>query len=245
MQKKKLFIVWDCDLTISDVHTMFFPAKELFGEEIQQECIKKDKELWSIGHEYFLNLLRERKIPKEKLNEAIDKIPLCNGIEKSFEAIKKNRDKCKCIILTSNLQFLSEEIMRHLGYYDIFDAFVGCREIETKNYEKPRIFPNGIHNECQNCKPNPCKVNTLKEYQSYNPIESPDDVKVFVCDGGNDLCFAKTLGPNDYVLARKGYGLLKRLDREKCRDLIKANLIIWENGDELAKKFEEIIKEFK
>lgn len=245
MDTKKLFIVWDCDLTITDVHTMFFPAKELFGEDIQQECIKLDKELWSKGHEYFLNLLRERKISKEELNKAIDKIPLTKGIEGVFKIIKDNRDKCKQIILTSNLQLLSEEILTHLGYYDTFDAFVGSRQIETKPYEKPRIFPNGIDNRCDNCKPNPCKVNSLKEYLSFNPIEGPNDVRVFVCDGGNDLCFAKTLKPTDYVLARKGYGLLKRIDRENKRDLIKAKLIVWESGDELAKKFEEIFKDLK
>lgn len=243
--EKKLFIVWDCDFTITNVHTMFFPAEYLFGKEISEHCVKLDKELWSKGHDYFLNLLRERKISTEKLNEAIDHIPLCNGIEKSFKVIKDHKDKCKVIILTSNLQFLSEEIMKHMGYYDIFDAFIGSRQIETKDYEKPRIWPNGIHDKCSNCKPNPCKVNSFNEYLGYNPIKGENDVQIFVCDGGNDLCFAKTLGPKDYVLVRKGYGLLKRLDREKCRDCIKAKLIVWEDGEELAKKFEEIIKEFK
>lgn len=83
----------------------------------------------------------------------------------------------------SYLQLISEGIMKHLVYYEVIDAFVGSRRIETKIYEKPRIYPNGIHDECNACSPNPCKVNSLKEYLQYNKITSDDDIKIFVCDG--------------------------------------------------------------
>lgn len=238
---KKIFIVFDCDKTISDTHTMFYPAKKLFGEEIEKICKEKDAELWATGHEYFLNLLRERKIKDEDLNKAIDDIPLCPNIKDAFEFIKANKEKCKMIILTSNLQLLSEQMMKHLNYYDLFDAFIGSRQIETDpKKEKPRIYPNKIDDRCPLCKPNPCKVNTMAEYLSYNPIEGKDDIKVFICDGGNDFCYAKSLSEKDYVLARKGYGLLKKLKEEDKEKEIKAKIKVWEDGKEMAKLLEDI-----
>lgn len=97
---KKFFIIFDCDLTITNVHSMFFPAEKIFGIKKKEECVKLDKILWSKGQEYFLILLREKKISDEKLNEVIDKIPLCPRIENVFKLIKNNKEICKCIILT-------------------------------------------------------------------------------------------------------------------------------------------------
>lgn len=240
MEEKKFLFIWDCDFTISDKHTLFFPATNLFGPEIAKKCQEYDNILYSKGHEYFLELLKENKISEETLLKEIDKIPLSPAIEKAFEIIKNNKSRCKVIILTSNLQLLSEEIMRNMGYSDIIDSFIGIRRVETKPYEYSRVYPN-YDNRCQNCNPNPCKNYTFKEYIEHNNQDYSNYIKIFICDGGNDLCFAKNLTEKDYVFARKGFGFLKRIEKENKRGDIKAHLEVWENGNDLSQHFKKIL----
>ncbi len=130
-----------------------------------------------------------------------------------------------------------------MGYKDLIDAYIGIRKVETTEKEHAKVYPGDVDNRCQNCGPNPCKVNTYNDYIEHNKLDYSNYVKIFLCDGGNDLCFAKTLKETDYVLARKGFGLMKRLDREQNRDVIKADLKYWENGQELADLIKEIISE--
>jgi len=55
---------------------------------------------------------------------------------------------------------------------------------------------------------------------------------VFYCgDGGNDMCAALNLRSTDFVMARDGYTLSKRLAAQP--DAVRPTVMVWENGEDV------------
>jgi pyridoxal phosphate phosphatase PHOSPHO2 len=99
---------------------------------------------------------------------------------------------------------------------------------------------------CPRCPPNLCKGRVLEE--ELRPLAAAaaaaaaagaaggggsapgGDKWVYVGDGGGDLCPCLRLGAGDVILARRGWELHKRLQREAPA----ARVVAWEGGEDLA-----------
>jgi pyridoxal phosphate phosphatase PHOSPHO2 len=56
---------------------------------------------------------------------------------------------------------------------------------------------------------------------------------LYVGDGGNDLCPAQSLGPDDVVFVRAGYALEKLLQDPAVRATVTARVHVWNDAAEL------------
>lgn len=52
-------------------------------------------------------------------------------------------------------------------------------------------------------------------------------------DGGNDLCPAQSMGPEDVVFVRAGYALDKLLQNAAVRATVKARVHVWSSAAEI------------
>jgi pyridoxal phosphate phosphatase PHOSPHO2 len=57
---------------------------------------------------------------------------------------------------------------------------------------------------------------------------------VYVGDGGNDLCPAQSMGPEDILFVRAGYGLEKLLQDPAVRATVKARVHVWQSAAEIC-----------
>ncbi|PIK58483.1 hypothetical protein BSL78_04616 [Apostichopus japonicus] len=68
--------------------------------------------------------------------------------------------------------------------------------------------------------------------------------RIFVIgDGGNDFCPCKLLTENDVIFPRKGYRLIKKLERlSKSGDEepVLASIVPWEDGEDLLASFKQV-----
>lgn len=56
----------------------------------------------------------------------------------------------------------------------------------------------------------------------------------YVGDGGNDLCPAQSLGPQDVVFVRAGYALEKLLQDPQVQQTVTARVHVWSSAAEIA-----------
>jgi len=103
---------------------------------------------------------------------------------------------------------------------------------------------------CKLCPENLCKgreVRALKQQGGYRRL-------VYCGDGGNDICPVQALGPEDVVLARKGYALARYLESLPCSGsstavpqqqavAVAARVRFWSTHEELCAQVQELLTE--
>lgn len=103
--------------------------------------------------------------------------------------------------------------------------------------------------DCPACPVNMCKRQILQQHTqallaslnaqqeddgtSASTSSTPSIITCYVGDGGNDLCPAQSLGPQDFVFVRAGYALHKLLQDPKVQATVKARQHVWESGDDI------------
>ncbi|PIK58481.1 hypothetical protein BSL78_04614 [Apostichopus japonicus] len=92
-----------------------------------------------------------------------------------------------------------------------------------------------------------CKVYRIEDTKAAHGGKRANGGKyerIFVIgDGGNDFCPCKLLTENDVIFPRKGYRLIKKLERlSKSGDEepVLASIVPWEDGEDLLASFKQV-----
>ncbi len=92
--------------------------------------------------------------------------------------------------------------------------------------------------------PLPCQPNLCKGQELLKLIDSNAwDQVVYMGDSTNDFCPSTRLQRNDVVLARRGLLLEKEIKENK--DLVKANVVYWDNAVDVLEATQSILGSFQ
>lgn len=78
-----------------------------------------------------------------------------------------------------------------------------------------------------------CKRQILQLHRNSHPAGTAATRVLYVGDGGNDLCPAQSLGPEDVVFVRAGYALEKLLQDPEVQATVTARVHVWSDAAEL------------
>lgn len=96
------------------------------------------------------------------------------------------------------------------------------------------VQPHHTH-ACGACPVNMCKRHILQtHWQGLADSLQQGPRIVYVGDGGNDLCPAQSMGPEDILFVRAGYGLDKLLQDPDVRASVKARVHVWQSAAEIC-----------
>ena len=99
------------------------------------------------------------------------------------------------------------------------------------------IEPFTWQDHCKLSQANMCKGDILDKYIQRRSEEGVEfAVVAYAGDGANDLCAMTRLRENSLLLPRKGYRIMKSLEKYKMNGgIIRGTLLPYENGSEIHK----------
>jgi pyridoxal phosphate phosphatase PHOSPHO2 len=98
--------------------------------------------------------------------------------------------------------------------------------------------------ECDRCPVNLCKGLALQQYLQKtreDGIPVCYDRIIYIGDGQGDVCPCLHLSDGDIAMARRRYPLFHMLNEEQGRSRLKAQLIPWDDGNDLLRFLQQTI----
>ena len=234
---KKILLVFDFDNTITDSTSTYIIRKEfLTYEEYEENRIAHETgNDWIKYTNDYLKLFKKHGVTLEKINKVLQTVNLADGMKNLFDCIRQNKSKYDVILLTSTFNYVIEYLLK---FHKIFDLFteIFCVKSEIGKPEDDQIiyvYERKKHN-CKDCGPCGCKNFDYNEYCENHDMNQYLKT-IFICDGKNDFCLAKTLKKNDVIFERKNYDLYQKLLDKSYRYEISGELIDWTSGNDIIK----------
>lgn len=234
---KKILLVFDFDNTITDSTSTYIIRKEfLTYEEYEENRIAHETgNDWIKYTNDYLKLFKKHGVTLEKINKVLQTVNLADGMKNLFDFIRQNKSKYDAILLTSTFNYVIEYLLK---FHKIFDLFteIFCVKSEIGKPEDDQIiyvYERKKHN-CKDCGPCGCKNFDYNEYCENHDMNQYLKT-IFICDGKNDFCLAKTLKKNDVIFERKNYDLYQKLLDKSYRYEISGELIDWTSGNDIIK----------
>ena len=236
----KTLIIFDLDQTITNIDTFKTITKMLLTPEETEEIIKKCK-IPELNWIPIQNLLYEYAYKHGKdhlsIKNALESIPLTNGMKELFEYLRQNLSKFELIILSSGNKISIEYLLAYNKIIDIFKVILtNLSYVNEKGIIK--VSQSNKHN-CKTCNACQCKKVELNEYFKKNPKQNYDKI-IWICDGKNDICLCESLESKDYVFPRKDYDLYKELYIKNFKDKIKCKIISWKDGFDIINELKKL-----
>ena len=232
---KKILLVFDFDNTITDSTSTQIIRKEfLTYEEYEENRIAHETgNDWIKYTNDYLKLFKKHGVTLEKINKVLQTVNLADGMKNLFDFIRQNKSKYDVILLTSTFNYVIEYLLK---FHKIFDLFteIFCVKSEIGKPEDDQIiyvYERKKHN-CKDCGPCGCKNFDYNEYCENHDMNQYLKT-IFICDGKNDFCLAKTLKKNDVIFERKNYDLYQKLLDKSYRYEISGELIDWTSGNDI------------
>ena len=236
----KTLIIFDLDQTITNVDTFKTITKMLLTPEETEE-IKNISKIPEINWIPIQNKLYEYAYKHGKdhlsIKNALESIPLTNGMKELFEYLRQNLSKFELIILSSGNKISIEYLLAYNKIIDIFKVILtNPSYVNEKGIIK--VSQSNKHN-CKTCNACQCKKVELNEYFKKNPKQNYDKI-IWICDGKNDICLCESLENKDYVFPRKDYDLYKELYNKNFKDKIKCKIISWKDGFDIINELKKL-----
>lgn len=238
----RYLLVIDFDHTISEKNTDDWVLRDLLSKETVEGIFaeRKSRELpWQQLMKDGFQALHDGNISEDQIIKSIEKIPLVQGFAKFIESAG-GHSQCDIIIASdSNTVFINTLLQKHKLLLYVKRVFTNPAHFDNEGHL--RLSPHHSHS-CQSCEPNICKQEILRGYLQQAHQSGHTYERIFVIgDGRNDFCPCKLLKGNDFIFPRKGYRLMKILDKLSQRgEAVIASIVPWENGDDLFTAFKQI-----
>ncbi|XP_033113078.1 pyridoxal phosphate phosphatase PHOSPHO2-like [Anneissia japonica] len=197
---------------------------------------------WTDYMDEIFKFLHSKGITPEQIINHMQKIPFVDGM-KELLLLQAQSQSVDCIILSDSNKIFINCILEASGLLESIGAVYtnpaefqenGC--LSVSHYHK---------HGCQLCPVNLCKTEVLQNYlKTCRENGKVYDVVVFVGDGGNDFCPCLNLSERDAVFARKGYRLVRKIEKltSNKKSNLKPEVKIWESGFEIKSHLESLLK---
>ncbi|EDO48917.1 predicted protein [Nematostella vectensis] len=225
----KHLAVFDFDHTLVDGNTDTWITK-LYPKtmELIRRC-RKDGWCWTDIMDSAFQLLHANGFTQADFNKCFESLQFMEGMKETCIFLKEVGVQC-IIISDSNTYFIEHLLLRDKLDSCFTDVFTnpawwgqkGCLHVEH------------YHNHtCRMCPKNLCKMQALKTFinKQLAKGDGPFDSIVYLGDGSGDYCPSVGLEKGDYVFAREGYTLLKKLN--EASPGVAAEVVPWNSGIEV------------
>ncbi|ORZ26930.1 putative phosphatase-domain-containing protein [Lobosporangium transversale] len=225
---KRLF-VFDFDWTLIDADSDEFVFKHLNTELHQEQLASAGKVQWTDLQQRLLGELFKCGVTKEDIERTLSQVPFAPEMIEALKLMKSQG---------SELYILSDA---NTVYIDTILKAHSIDNLFTKVITNPAAFDeqgrlnvvrfHGLDKKPHNC-PLPCQPNLCKGREIQKLIDSQTwDQVIYMGDATNDFCPSTRLQNTDIVLARRG--LLLEQEIRKRPYLVKANVLYWDNAQDV------------
>lgn len=235
----KWLFLFDFDHTLVEANTDLQPV-HLLAPDLQATHIN-NREMrragWtSLMNQVLLELHTRGKSPENILN-AVAESPMPLPTVQLITMLANSPHVHTAIISDANSLYINACLHRNKLSPDHFDAGIFTNPASIHN-QCIRVQPYArFPHSCPYCPTNLCKTVVLEELaHSYQP-----STLIYVGDGSNDLCPAKHVPANGFVLARSGFALEHAISGEQSEHALQANVRIWKNAQHLKQLVHQIL----
>jgi pyridoxal phosphate phosphatase PHOSPHO2 len=239
MSSNKILLIFDFDETIMDKDSVYEIARMTLSNEDYIKIMEIDNEDYYDAFNYFFKKLKEIGLDLIKYNKYLKKLELSPKMNELFDYIKKNKSKYDLLILSGDIIYSIQYILKYHGYLDLFSYFICNKaDIQEENSERIIYVPRDqFPHNCDLCIASQCKGLELEKFLKDKKYEKI----FFVCDGGNDFCPAKKIMKKaDIVFPREGHRFLKRIKIENLKDELKCEIVPWKTGEDIINRLKQI-----
>lgn len=233
MNNLKVLVAVDFDHTLvncnSDLRVKSLAPDGNIPEDIEQ--LSDNPNGWTPYMKELFRYLHKNNVKQSDYASCLSGIELVEGM-KELLLMMHQSSECEIIIISDSNSVFIQHVLQHNGLDEAVCAVYtnpasfdddGCLNIKEYQFQ----------DWCKKCAKNICKGWVLESHIKRREEEGISFFRiVYIGDGRNDVCPALKLTDNDFVFARKGFRLLKRLEKMPARD-VKAAVCSWESGHDI------------
>ena len=231
--QKKYLIIFDFDQTIIDKDSEFSLIEKYtpeFYKEHESELYKCEN--WISFNNEIYRKMKEKGYNWEFIKKYYENLKLSSKMDLLFQFILEHKNNIDSIICTGNNNIVVNTVLKKHNLDKIITYIISNKSIlDEENILKISLL-NEKYQHCKECFPFLCKQLAIEDFFEKNKREKYDKI-IFICDGGNDICFSKHLNKGDLLFPRIGFTLCHLLFDENKKDIIKANIYPWENAEQI------------
>ena len=230
--ESKYLFVFDFDKSFteqdSDHLVMLLASKKLFNKI----KLNKEKLQFTDLMAYLASELFNQGVTRQQILEALPKLLIHDSIKKILEF---TRSLNATVIILSDANSIYIDTILKSRNFDGFVSRVITNPAHFTREGKLIIERHTKESNPHNC-PNVCALNLCKGQELMKFIEDQEFTRIFyIGDGKNDFCPSSRLNENDVTFVRTGLALESYISEKSKFDRIKAQVVYWDNADDIYK----------
>ncbi|KAL8118736.1 inorganic pyrophosphatase 2-like [Apium graveolens] len=228
-----IVVVFDFDKTILEVDSDNWVVDELGATAVFDQLLNTMP--WNTLMDRMMTELHSKGKTVDDIANVLKKVPIHPQIISAVKAA--HALGCDLRIVSDANQFFIETILEHFEIRECFSE-INTNPSFTDKEGRLRISPcHDFQHGCNLCPPNMCKGMIIERIQR----EVENKKMIYLGDGAGDYCPSLKLKAGDYVMPRKNFPVWELIC--KNREIVKAEIHEWSDGDEFAKILLHLVDE--
>ncbi|KAK1362832.1 Inorganic pyrophosphatase 2 [Heracleum sosnowskyi] len=228
-----IVVVFDFDKTILEVDSDNWVVDELDATAVFDQLLNTMP--WNTLMDRMMTELHSKGKTTDDIANVLKKVPIHPQIITAVKAA--HAFGCDLRIVSDANSFFIETILEHFGITECFSE-INTNPSFIDEEGRLRISPyHDFRHGCKLCPPNMCKGMIIERIQR----EVDKKTMIYLGDGAGDYCPSLKLEAGDYVMPRKNFPVWELICEN--RDMVKAEIHEWSDGDEFAKILLHLIDE--
>ncbi|XP_076436217.1 pyridoxal phosphate phosphatase PHOSPHO2-like isoform X2 [Babylonia areolata] len=244
-QAGQILLVFDFDHTLIE-DNVDVTVRDLSPGDMPQYVQSLEKgDKWTEYMGAVFQHLHKQGVSATDIKQHVENLALAPGMRELFDHIGLVAGQYDTIIISDANSVFISYVLEHNNLSGLVSHIFtnpaeynsdGCLVIER--YHTQDWCPLSTVNMCKGHILQEHIKQRLKEGVSYSHV-------IYIGDGSNDLCPGLTLKAEDYLLARKGFSLWKKLEKmrrkpSEARQKVTATVIGWDSAVEIRTLLENI-----
>ncbi|PKI62045.1 hypothetical protein CRG98_017418 [Punica granatum] len=232
-----LVVVFDFDRTLIDCDSDNWVVTEMGLTQLFRQLYPTMP--WTSLMNRMMRELHSQGKSVEDIAECLKRVPLHPQVISSIRAVHSHG--CQLKIVSDANRFFIETILKQHGLLHCFSEIITNPAFEDEE-GRLRIVP--FHDTvcsphgCSLCPPNMCKGIVLDRFLA-SELGDENTRFIYLGDGKGDYCPCLKLRTQDFLMPRKGFPLWEKIWSN--RNLVKAQVHEWSNGDDLARTLIDLL----